>query len=60
MRLQPNGVKLPLSILSLLLAGVLPNAHAFAQGRPDPTPPTMPGMDTGPPTLGEWYKPRAW
>lgn len=56
MRLEA-GLKLSSSILLLVLAGVLPDAHAWAQDRPSAPLPTMPGMDTGPPTLGEWYKP---
>jgi hypothetical protein len=57
MKFPRNGLKLSLPILLLLLAGVFPNTQARAQGRPEPPPPTMPGMDSGPPTLGEWYKP---
>ena len=49
------GLKLSLSIL--LLAGIFPNANAWAQERPAPAAPPHPGFDTGPPTLGEWYKP---
>ena len=45
MRLEA-GLKLSLSILLLLVGGALPNMQAWAQG-----------IDTGPPTLGEWYKP---
>ena len=51
------GLKLSLSILLLVGSAVLPTARATAQDRPAPTLPTMPGLDTGPPTLGEWYKP---
>lgn len=57
MRLARTGVKLPLPILLLLVTSVFPYAQARAQGRPEAPPPTMPGMDSGPPTLGEWYKP---
>jgi hypothetical protein len=51
------GLKLSLSILLLAGSAVLPNARATAQDRPAPPPRTMPGMNVGPPTLGEWYKP---
>lgn len=50
MRFRKVGLKL---ILLLLVVGTISNPASAQRG----SEPTMPGMGTGPPTMGEWYRP---
>lgn len=56
MRIHNVLTRTPLVAL-LLFLGVVGDGQVLAQERPQPPPPTMPGMGIGPPSMGDWYKP---
>ena len=50
-------LKRALLVMVLVCLEVVVDARVMAQDRPAPAQPSIPWMETGPPRMGDWYKP---